>query len=207
MRNRPAAQAGTAVYCDSGDWMMSTMEMVKRIAFQGALTAPGRSPEIPENADAYGWLVGSWELDVLRYRVDMTGRGLKGEAHFAWVLEGRAVQDVWIMPRRSERPDTTDKSANMYGTTLRVWDPGIQAWCVTWINPVTGVRDELVGRWVGKDIVQVGRHPDGTPIRWIFSEITPDSFRWTAEALEPDGKTWRLEGEYRAKRARKEGEQ
>src|SRR5207245_9026670 len=28
------------------------------------LGAPGRSPEIPEPADAYSWLVGSWELDV-----------------------------------------------------------------------------------------------------------------------------------------------
>lgn len=30
------------------------------------LAAPARSSEIPESADAYGWLVGSWELDVLR---------------------------------------------------------------------------------------------------------------------------------------------
>jgi hypothetical protein len=29
------------------------------------LAAPGRSPEIPESADAYGWLVGSWDLDVV----------------------------------------------------------------------------------------------------------------------------------------------
>ena len=185
--------------------MTTTMETVKNIGFQDAMTALGRSPEIPETADAYGWLIGSWELDVLRYRVDMTGRGLKGEVHFAWVLEGRAVQDVWIMPPRAERSETTDKNANMYGTTLRVWDPTIQGWRVTWINPVTGARDELVGRWAGKDIVQVGRHADGTPIRWIFSEITPDSFRWTGEALEADGKTWRLEGEFRAKRVPRKG--
>jgi hypothetical protein len=34
----------------------------------------------------------------------------------------------------------------------------------------------------------------------MFTEITPDSFRWTGEALNPDGKTWRLEGEFRARR-------
>jgi hypothetical protein len=73
---------------------------------------------------------------------------------------------------------------------------------VTWINPVTGCRDELIGRRSGQDIVQVGTHTDGTPIRWIFTEITPDSFRWTGEALESDGKTWRLEDEFRAKRMR-----
>ena len=167
-----------------------------------ALVAAGRSPEIPEEADAYGWLVGSWELDVLRYRVDVSALGIKGEAHFGWVLEGRAVQDVWIMPRIADRLPGLGRVNNMYGTTLRVWDGSIQAWRVTWINPVTGARDELIGRWSGKEVVQVGRHTDGTPIRWLFSEITRDSFRWTGEVLEPDGKTWNIEGEFRARRRR-----
>src|SRR5262245_17539193 len=106
---------------------MTTIETGERGNFHSALAAPGRSPEIPEAADLYGWLVGSWELDVYRYLVDVTARRLKAEAHFGWVLEGRAVQDVWIMPRRSERTAAVDKAANMYGTTLRVWDPSIQA--------------------------------------------------------------------------------
>jgi hypothetical protein len=42
------------------------------------LAAPSRSPEIPESADAYGWLVGSWELDVWVYwAMDVRARGLK----------------------------------------------------------------------------------------------------------------------------------
>ena len=139
--------------------------------------------------------------NVRRYGVDVSDRGIKGEAHFGWVLEGRAVQDVWMLPRLSDRTAGLEKSLNSYGTTLRVWDPAIQAWHVTWINHVTGRRDELIGRWSGKDIVQIGAHSDGTPIRWIFSEITHDSFRWTGEVLEPDGKTWKLEGEFLARRA------
>ncbi len=160
----------------------------------------GRSPEIPESADAYGWLTGSWELDVRHYHTDVSGRGIKGEVYFEWVLEGRAVQDVWIMPPRGERTPNLDKTCNMYGTTLRVWDASIQAWRVTWINPVTGWRDELIGRKIGNRVVQIGTHANGTPIRWIFSEITADSFRWTGEALQPDGESWKLEGEFHAKR-------
>jgi hypothetical protein len=164
--------------------------------------AAGRSPQIPESADAYGWLIGSWELDVRHYFVDVAGRGIRAEAHFAWVLEGRAVQDVWVMPPPSERTGAFDRAFNMYGTTLRVWDPSIQAWRVTWIDPAKNIRCELVGRWHGKDVVQIGRHADGTPIRWIFSDITPDSFRWTGEALNVDGKTWQLQGEFRGRRKR-----
>lgn len=180
---------------------MMTLEATKNENkdMHAALAAAGRSPEIPESADIYGWLIGSWELDVLHYVVDVTARHIKGEVHFGWVLEGRAVQDVWIMPPRSKRTHA-DQLLNMYGTTLRVWDPAIQAWRVTWINPVTGRRDELIGRRIVGEIVQIGSHPDGTPIRWIFTEITPDSFRWIGEVLQADGKTWKLEGEFRAKR-------
>jgi hypothetical protein len=167
------------------------------------LASAGRAAEIPESADVYGWLAGSWELDVLRYRtLDMTGRAMKGEAHFGWTLEGRAVQDVWIMPRRTDRTAHDDRMNNMYGTTLRVWDPAIQAWRITWINPVSGHREEQIGRRIGNDIVQIGARSDGTPTRWRFTEIAPDSFHWLGEALQPDGTTWRLEGEFRARRIR-----
>src|SRR5579872_1045026 len=167
--------------------------------FHAALTSDQRSPEIPEASDVYGWLIGSWELDVLHYGIDVSARHIKAEAHFARALEGRAVQDLWIMPRRSDRTAEVDRTCNMYGTTLRVWDASLQAWRVTWINPITGTRNELTGRWSGKDIMQIGTDANGTPIRWIFTEITPNTFRWTGEALQPDG-TWKLEGEFRAKR-------
>jgi len=181
---------------------MTTVEPKEAAGFASALVACGRSPEIPESADAYGWLIGSWELDVLDYGADGNVHRSEGEVHFGWVLEGRAVQDVWIMPRRAERSANMDKRRNRYGTTLRVWDSSIQAWRVTWINPVTGRWNELIGRWSGHDIVQIGTSEDGTPIRWIFSEIAPDSFRWTGEVLQSDGKTWKLEDEFRARRAR-----
>ena len=62
--------------------------------FVDLLVSAGRSPEIPESEDVYGWLVGSWELEVLHYRaVNLVGQGLRGEAHFSWALEGRAIQE------------------------------------------------------------------------------------------------------------------
>jgi len=176
---------------------------MKPECFQSVLAAPGRSPEIPESADVYGWLVGSWDLKIRHYRaVDVSDRGLEGEVHFGWVLEGRAIQDVWIMPRRPERTPGTDKANNMFGTTLRVWDPAIQAWRITWINPVRGHREEQIGRRIGEEIVQIGARADGTPTRWRYTEMTADSFRWIGEILQPDGKTWKLEGEFLARRVK-----
>ncbi len=181
---------------------MTTNEDTK-VDLYSVLMSQGRSPEIPESADVYGWLIGSWELDVRHYwAIDVCSEGIKGEAHFWWALEGRAVQDVWIMPRRVDRNINGDEKNNMYGTTLRVWDASVEGWRITWTNPVQGHREEQIGRRIGKDIVQIGARLNGTPTRWMFTEITPDSFRWVGDALEPDGKTWKLEGEFRARRIR-----
>lgn len=104
------------------------------------------------------------------------------------------------MPRLPQRTANLDKHLNMYGTTLRVWDPSIEAWRISWFNPAGDHREEQIGRWSGKDVVQVGVRPDGTLTRWMFSEITPNSFHWTGQALNPDGRTWKLEGDFRVTR-------
>lgn len=179
---------------------MTTIEGKAEGDFHAVLGAPGRSSEIPESADAYGWLIGSWELDVRHYWEDVAERGIKGEAHFAWVLDGRAVQDLWIMPRMSERTASLGKTMNMYGTTLRVWDSSLQAWRIMWSNPAADHFEQQIGRWNGEDVVQIGTRFDGTPTRWRFTEITADSFHWIGEALDTDGKTWKLEGEFLATR-------
>lgn len=180
-----------------------TVNAGQRTDFFSLLAAPGRSPEILESADVYGWLCGSWDLEVLHYRaINLAGRGVKGEVHAARVLEGRAVQDVWIMPRCEDRGAGADPDMNMYGTTLRSWDASIQAWRIAWTNPVSGHREEQVGRWNGRDILQEGARADGTRTRWTFTEITPDSFHWRGEALYPGKQEWVLEGEFLARRRR-----
>lgn len=182
---------------------MKTREVRALESFTSMLGSPGRSPEIPETEDLYGWLVGSWELEVLHYAgVDVSAQGLGAEAHFGWVLEGRAIQDVWIMPRCSNRQPELPKTNNMYGTTLRIWDPAIQAWHIRWMNPASGHQESQIGRRVGNEIVQIGARANGTPTRWRFTEIAPDSFHWIGEALGLDGKSCKLEGEFRAKRVR-----
>jgi hypothetical protein len=173
--------------------------------FLTLLSAAERSPEIPASADVYGWLCGSWDLEVRHYRgIDVAARGLKGEVHAARVLEGRAVQDVWIMPRCGERVSDPDRTMNMYGTTLRSWDASSQAWRIAWTNPVSGHYEEQMGRWSGQDILQEGMRRDGTKTRWTFTEITIDSFHWRGEALYPDRPSWVLEGEFLAKRRRRQ---
>ena len=180
--------------------MEATGRIVAGTSFQSVLLAADRHPAMAAVDDLYGWFVGRWDLDVIAH--DDEGRVIEsaGEAHCARVLEGRAVQDVFINPRRSDRRADSPRFANWFGTTLRIHDPSIGAWRVHWFNPEDGFRAELIGRRRGHDIVQEGTFADGTPIRWTFDEIEHASFRWRGERLEPDGRTWRLQVEMRARR-------
>jgi hypothetical protein len=165
------------------------------------LEATGRSNELTDGEDIYGWLVGSWEATVYDYAADGAARESSGEWHFGWVLEGRAIQDVFIVPSRSQRSgQTLSKRNDRYGTSLRIYDREISAWRVTWLNPVTGAHDELTGWRKGKDIVQEGRDKEGRPMRWVFTDISHGEFRWYGERSHDGGKTWRLEVEFFAKK-------
>jgi hypothetical protein len=89
----------------------------------------------------------------------------------------------------------------MYGTTLRSWDPAIGAWRIAGSNPARNHHEHQIGRWSGTDIVQLGVRLDGLATRWMFTEITPRSFRWLGDALAADGITWTREAEFVATRA------
>lgn len=169
---------------------------------ESILFSAGRAPEIAAEDDLYGWLVGSWALDVIDYDRQGGKRTGAGEVHFAWALEGRAIQDVWIMPPRSERSaGATYSINNRYGTTLRVYDPASRIWRVTWINPVTGVHNVFTASRQGDQIVQQGiNDANGALMRWRFTDIRPDAFHWLGEESRDEAKTWGVGAEFFARR-------
>jgi hypothetical protein len=94
---------------------MNRLEHNLDSGFHAALSAPARATDIDAADDLYGWLIGSWDMDVVHYRVDLGSARRRGEIHFGWVLEGRAVQDVWIMPPLAGQRDAPTPGDAMYG--------------------------------------------------------------------------------------------
>ena len=156
--------------------------------------------------DLYERFIGSWEAEAKAFLPDGTTRRHYWQIRFESVLEGRAIQDVWITPPRegpnvgkSERWGPFD---NQYGTTIRIYDPKIEAYRVTWIDPCAGYRAELVGCLKGDEIFQEGKGSDGTWLRWIFSDLRPDQFRWRAEISRDEGASWHKAIEMLARRTK-----
>jgi len=86
-------------------------------AILDALQAGGPAVDRGGNMDLYAWLIGSWELDVTGHLPDGNTRRRPGAWHFGWVLEGRAIQAVWIVPARGEaRAGDAARNGNVYGT-------------------------------------------------------------------------------------------
>jgi hypothetical protein len=173
--------------------------------FAAALHASGPAADRAEALALYGRFVGDWEADIVTHAPDGGRHQGKGEIHFGWVLEGRAIQDVWMIPpRRERRPDAPalPVAGNWYGTTIRVYDPALDAWRITWIDPATNAYRQQIGRARGADIMQEGTVDGGALSRWSFTEITADSFHWTGEGSFDQGATWRLFVEVFARRTR-----
>lgn len=164
--------------------------------FSSALISDKPSSELGENAKLYDWLIGSWKVTAIDYLDNGDKLQTEGEWHFSWILEGRAVQDVWIAPKRSERTPYSSRKGNRYGSTLRFYDSSIQAWRIHWINPVSGASDQLVAKKVGNDIIHEGRDDGGNIMRWSFTDIKTNSFHWMGESSSDGGKTFKMEAEF-----------
>lgn len=147
--------------------------------------------ESAEKLQLFGQFVGGWDAEVVNYKPDGTAQTVEVEWHFGWVLEGRAIQDVWIAPKRELRASAAKDALGDYGATLRFYDPKINAWRVTWIGPVKGYVIPFIARQIGDEIVLEGSLETGTAMKWIFSEITKNSFRWRSIESTDDWQTER----------------
>jgi hypothetical protein len=157
-------------------------------SFTDGLHAAGPAPDRAAQMELYAWLVGSWEMDAVVHADDRTTHRGRGEVHAGWVLAGRAIQDVWVLP------------GFFHGTTLRIYDPGRDAWHILWNDPLKQYYARQIGRPRGDGIVQEGINDAGETTRWSFSDITPNGFRWRGERSRDGGATWELQAEFMFRR-------
>ena len=170
-----------------------------KIGFAELLLADGPDPAYEDEVMAFGQLVGSWDVASRYYdREGNIRREGSGEWHFAWTVEGRGVIDVLLSPPAAEQ--VPGEPWFEWGITVRVWDPQMKAWRVTFVPTGSSFTTNLIGRVEGGDNVLDTTFPDGHLERWRFTEITDRSFLWQGRRLDDAGETWVLEEELRCTR-------
>jgi hypothetical protein len=137
------------------------------------LLADGPAAAHTDKLMLFGRLVGAWNMVI----VDETGT-FRGTWVFGWVLQGRAIQDVvW------------DERTRLRGTTVRLYEPATDSWRITWFGPDDPAFVVGQARSQGEEIV-IQTSNLNYRMRWIFSDLTPRSFRWRAEVQFAEG--WRV---------------
>ncbi len=158
------------------------------------LPALGPHPSLGDQARVFDRFVGTWDCDYGFFNDDGSVRHTSGELKFGWILDGRAIQDIWISYPK--------KGANErgIGTSIRFYDSKSKMWQVVFVSPAYGALVSVKGGLEGNQIVLRGVDEEGSALRWSFNDIQADSFIWQGEKSRDGGKTWKLEEEHHMKR-------
>lgn len=166
-----------------------------RLDMVRALQAMGPHPSLGDQAKVFGRFVGTWDVEYVDFSKDGKVTHRSGELIVGWVMDGRAIQDLWIV-----NPSGSRKEREVY-TDLRYFDPKSGTWPATFIDPENVSVAKFTGGAVGDDqIVLDSQDLDAGETRWSFNDIRPDSFVFRDEGSSDSGKTWRLRSEYHMKR-------
>ena len=166
--------------------------------FAESLVSDGPHEDIPAEHRIFAPFIGDWDLIVKWFdEAGKVTREEQGEWHFSWILEGRGIQDIWIVPPRHERAHRADLYE--YGTSLRFFDSTLKAWQSTWIGPMHRVVRSFTARQVGDKVVLETTEGEVPRMRWSFADIKADSFIWRNELW--TGSVWRIQQTFDARRS------
>jgi hypothetical protein len=166
-----------------------------RLDIATALEATGPNPSLGDQAKVLGRLVGTWDVEYTDFMKDGTTRHRTGEFMVGWIMDGRALQDLWIVD-----PWGNHKDREVY-TDVHYFDAKSRTWHATFVDPQDGSVARFTASRVENDrVVLETKEIDSGETRWSFNDIRPDSFIYRDEGSSDGGKTWKLRSEYHMKR-------
>ncbi len=162
--------------------------------FKTALCSNKRNECIPENFDYFGSLIGEWDIEWIDHLENNNPRHVKGEWIFSRILDGTAVQDLFIVPSRAERIKHPQTDAE-YGTTLRIYNPKNKTWDIFY--GCTGTAFQLTGQKINDEIILTENNEKR--MRYVFYELTSSTFKWRKEKCNNKG-DWYIVAKVSAKK-------
>lgn len=148
------------------------------------------------NADAerdgqhdFDFEFGSWHAQIRRLLRPLTGSDVWSE------LEGTSVvRRVWNGRANLGELDVKNATMRVEGLSLRVYNPQSRQWSIYWANSKDGrLGTAMIGRFKngrGEFFNQETLEGVAIYVRFIFSDITPASFRLEQAFSADGGKTW-----------------
>lgn len=165
-------------------WMVPTVVMAQ--AESGNRLAGVQSSDGQHDFD---FEFGEWKAKLRRRLRPLTGSNI-------WVeYQGTSVvRRVWDGKANLGELDVSGTAGRIVGLSLRLYDPEARQWRISWANSADGqlgppmIGDFQNGR--GEFYNQELFNGRAIFVRFIFSDIRPDSFRLEQAFSDDGGKTW-----------------
>jgi hypothetical protein len=135
--------------------------------------------------------IGAWKAHLTRLLHPLTGST-------TWVdYEGTSVvRKVWDGRANLGELEVDGQSGHLEGLTLRLYNPQSRQWHISWANGSDGILGQPMsgefknGR--GEFFNQESLNGRAIYVRFVFSDITPTSFRFEQAFSGDGGKTWEV---------------
>jgi hypothetical protein len=132
---------------------------------------------------------GSWKAHIRRLLHPLTGSD-------NWVnLDGTStVRKIWDGRGNLGELDVQNATTHLEGMSLRLYNPASRQWSIFWANSRDGsLGTAMIGQFKngrGEFFNQESFAGKAIYVRFIFSDITPTSFRLEQAFSADGGKTW-----------------
>jgi hypothetical protein len=162
--------------------------------FVGWSAPPARVPAPTVAADGqrdFDFEFGTWKMHLSRLVKPLTGSTTWTE------YDGPSVvRKVWDGRANLGEIELDGPAGHIQGLSLRLYNPQTRQWTISFANSKDGtLTAPMIGRFSGGRGEFLGQELlDGRPIyvRFVFSEITPTSFRFDQAFSADAGKSWEV---------------
>ena len=150
----------------------------------------GRQAAAPRDGQHdFDFEFGSWNVRIRRLLKPLTGSN-------TWVdLEGTSiVRKVWDGRANLGELEVQNATTHLEGLSLRLYNPQTRQWNIHWANANDGsLGTAMIGQFTngrGEFFNQELFQGTAVYVRFVFSDITPASFRLEQAFSADGGKTW-----------------
>jgi hypothetical protein len=146
-------------------------------------------PALQDGQRDFDFELGTWTMKLSRLDKPLTGSS-------NWVTyEGKSqLKTVWDGRANLGEIDLQGRSGSIRGLSLRLYNPETRQWSIHWANARDGqIGPAMVGGFRdGRGEFYNQETFDGRAVivRFIFSDITADSFRFEQAFSADGGRTW-----------------
>jgi len=188
--------AGFVIYSGQGFARAGSNE-ARKVARPRTTNAAEKKPaEVQTAASAardgqhdFDFELGTWKIHLKRLEHPLTGSN-------SWVeFDGTSMtRKVWDGRAQIEEFETDGTTGHIEGLTLRLYNPESHQWNLNWANSRTGVLGQpTIGEFKngrGEFFDQEAINGRTILVRFIWSEITPNSAHFEQSFSDDGGKTW-----------------